>query len=102
MKTFNRQTASNNSTPLSAESLRQSARLLWALSYDSDVIHRENQVLELINLESDIERIVLRDTLGELRSEDVHELEALRERLVGLQTRWKPAIPPALCQGVAV
>ncbi len=96
MRTLNRQTASSNRSTKSPEALSGEARSLWLSTPSGDLDEREVLVVELINLEFDIERLLFREIIGELRTEDLQELESCSRRLSELESRWQPDVEASL------
>lgn len=89
MKTLNRQTASMDPSRNQVEALSQTVRTLWSATPSGGSQQRETLVVQLIRLDSDIERLRIRDAIGELCPEDIGELSNCAERLVQLERRWR-------------
>ena len=87
METLNLQTASEQ-TRNQVEALSRGVQALWSASSTVALHEREQVLLELTRLESDVERLHNRGAIGSLRDEDHGELWRCAERLAHLERHW--------------
>ena len=88
MKTLDRQTASSIPTRNQLETLSRNARALWSATPPGNPDQRENLCMQLICLESDIDRLRIRSSSGQL-AENLGKLSNCAERLGELERRWE-------------
>lgn len=92
MKTLNRPTSTTTPTHSQVAALGEAARSLWANEPNVSHRQRERLVMQLLAVESDVERLWLRSSCDALRSEDIGDIRNCAERLALLEQRWHGAI----------
>ncbi|MFT5202587.1 MAG: hypothetical protein ACI9C1_001980 [Candidatus Aldehydirespiratoraceae bacterium] len=90
METLDQPTASSDPSRIQLEALSQTIQDLSSAAPYGEPHRRASLSVQLIRLESDVQRLRIRSAAGEFHSEEIGELRNCRERLAQLERRWRP------------
>ena len=96
METIDQKSASNSSTEARLSVIAGGARGLWAAELPKSAPNRENLIIELLDLELAVERLVIRASCRHDWPEDDEATQACAERFVSLERRWHEAAAGAV------